>query len=91
MDRDLHSPAGGYGVWSFDYGSPQLRFYWEKIEGLKFRRKLRIRHYGNLDAATEDSPVCVEIKRGTSASSSSPWRSAWPAAPGSTHWPRSTW
>ncbi|MFC9618999.1 polyphosphate polymerase domain-containing protein [Streptomyces sp. NPDC056930] len=63
MDRDLHSPVGGYGVWSLYYDSPQLRFYWEKIEGLKFRRKLRIRHYGNLDGVTDESPVCVEIKQ----------------------------
>ncbi|APU44810.1 polyphosphate polymerase domain-containing protein [Streptomyces sp. TN58] len=63
MDRDLHSPVGGYGVWSLYYDTPQLRFYWEKIEGLKFRRKLRIRHYGDLDAVTDESPVCVEIKQ----------------------------
>lgn len=63
MDRDLNSPVGGYGVWSLYYDSPQLRFYWEKIEGLKFRRKLRIRHYGDLDGVTDESPVCVEIKQ----------------------------
>ncbi|MFB7188299.1 polyphosphate polymerase domain-containing protein [Streptomyces sp. NPDC056178] len=63
MDQDLHSPVGGYGVWSLYYDTPQLRFYWEKIEGLKFRRKLRIRHYGNLDGVTDESPVCVEIKQ----------------------------
>lgn len=63
MDRDLHSPVGGYGVWSLYYDTPQLRFYWEKIEGLKFRRKLRIRHYGGPDEVTDASPVCVEIKQ----------------------------
>ncbi|WP_427925264.1 polyphosphate polymerase domain-containing protein [Streptomyces sp. cg40] len=63
MDRDLNSPVGGYGVWSLYYDTPQLRFYWEKIEGLKFRRKLRLRHYGNLDGVTDESPVCVEIKQ----------------------------
>ncbi|MFF2777496.1 polyphosphate polymerase domain-containing protein [Streptomyces sp. NPDC058052] len=63
MDRDLHSPVGGYGVWSLYYDTPQLRFYWEKIEGLKFRRKLRIRHYGDLGQVTDASPVCVEIKQ----------------------------
>ncbi|MBZ6229384.1 polyphosphate polymerase domain-containing protein [Streptomyces olivaceus] len=63
MDRDAHSPVGGYGVWSLYYDTPLLRFYWEKIEGLKFRRKLRIRHYGGLDGVTDDSPVCVEIKQ----------------------------
>ncbi|WP_240654436.1 polyphosphate polymerase domain-containing protein [Streptomyces sp. AcE210] len=63
MDADLHSPVGGYGVWSLYYDTPQLRFYWEKIEGLKFRRKLRIRHYGNLDGVTDEASVCVEIKQ----------------------------
>lgn len=65
MDRDLNSPVGGYGVWSLYYDSPpELRFYWEKIEGLKFRRKLRIRHYGDPVGVTDDSPpVCVEIKQ----------------------------
>ncbi|MFD3954445.1 VTC domain-containing protein, partial [Streptomyces albidoflavus] len=58
-----HSPVGGYGVWSLYYDTPQLRFYWEKIEGLKFRRKLRIRHYGDLDGVTDVSPVCVEVKQ----------------------------
>ncbi|MEU4684082.1 polyphosphate polymerase domain-containing protein [Streptomyces xinghaiensis] len=63
MDPDPHSPAGGYGVWSLYYDSPGLRFYWEKIEGLKFRRKLRIRHYGDPSGVTDVSPVCVEIKQ----------------------------
>jgi PAS domain-containing protein len=63
MDRDQHSPPGGYGVWSLYYDTPTLRFYWEKIEGLKFRRKLRIRHYGDLAGVTDDSTVCVEVKQ----------------------------
>ncbi|WP_435129849.1 MULTISPECIES: polyphosphate polymerase domain-containing protein [Streptomycetaceae] len=63
MDQDPHSPVGGYGVWSLYYDTPRLRFYWEKIDGLKFRRKLRIRHYGDLAAVTDDTPVCVEIKQ----------------------------
>ncbi|MGC5341573.1 polyphosphate polymerase domain-containing protein [Streptomyces sp. DT171] len=63
MDRDPHSPVGGYGVWSLYYDTPQLRFYWEKIDGLRFRRKLRVRHYGDLDGVTDASPVCVEIKQ----------------------------
>ncbi|MGV9313639.1 VTC domain-containing protein [Streptomyces sp. NPDC003691] len=63
MDSDRHSPAGGYGVWSLYYDTPRLTFYWEKIEGLKFRRKLRIRHYGSPEGVTDESPVCVEIKQ----------------------------
>ncbi|WP_338325600.1 polyphosphate polymerase domain-containing protein [Streptomyces hoynatensis] len=63
LQGDPFSPPGGYGVWSLYYDTPQLRFYWEKIQGLKFRRKLRIRHYGDLSSLTDDSPVYVEIKQ----------------------------
>jgi SPX domain protein involved in polyphosphate accumulation len=54
---------GYYGVSSLYYDSPDYRFYWEKIDGIKFRRKLRIRHYENGDPLTEDTPVFVEIKQ----------------------------
>ena len=63
LDRDAHSGPEGYGIWSVYYDTRQLRFYWEKIEGLKFRRKLRIRHYGDRFAIDEDTPVFVEIKQ----------------------------
>jgi hypothetical protein len=63
LDRDPYSDATGYGVWSVYYDTRQLRFYWEKIEGLRFRRKLRIRHYGDRFAVTDDTPVYVEIKQ----------------------------
>src|SRR5699024_6341318 len=50
--------------WSVYYDTSRLRFYFEKIEGLKFRRKLRIRRYGETgEAADENSPVSVEIKQ----------------------------
>jgi SPX domain protein involved in polyphosphate accumulation len=54
---------GGYGVWSLYYDTPQLRFYWEKVEGIRFRRKLRIRHYGDRHTLNGDTPVYVEIKQ----------------------------
>jgi SPX domain protein involved in polyphosphate accumulation len=63
LDRDPHGGDAGYGVWSVYYDTRQLRFYWEKIEGLKFRRKLRIRHYGDRFAVDDDTPVYVEIKQ----------------------------
>ena len=63
LDRDVHSGPEGYSIWSVYYDTRQLRFYWEKIEGLKFRRKLRIRHYGDRFAITGDTPVFVEIKQ----------------------------
>jgi len=63
LDRDSHGADGAYGVWSTYYDTRDLRFYWEKIEGLKFRRKLRIRHYGDRFAVDDDTPVFVEIKQ----------------------------
>lgn len=63
MDTDVNSPIGGYPVTSVYYDTAALRFYWEKIEGLRFRRKLRVRLYGTSDGIGEDSQVFVEIKQ----------------------------
>lgn len=63
MDSDVNSPIGGYPVTSLYYDTQSLRFYWEKIEGLKFRRKLRIRLYGRPSDAVDETPVYVEIKQ----------------------------
>ena len=63
MDTDPHSPHGGYPVSSLYYDTDSLLFYWEKIEGLKFRRKLRVRLYGDPADCTDDTTVQVEIKQ----------------------------
>ncbi|MCF8589095.1 polyphosphate polymerase domain-containing protein [Gordonia liuliyuniae] len=63
MDTDPHSPTGGYPVTSLYYDTQSLRFYWEKIEGLKFRRKVRVRLYGPPSECNSDTPVQVEIKQ----------------------------
>ena len=63
MDTDPFSPRGGYPVTSLYYDTPDLRFYWEKIEGLRFRRKLRMRLYGKPADCTDETPVQVEIKQ----------------------------
>ena len=54
---------GNYAVSSLYYDSPGYRFYWEKLEGVKFRRKLRIRHYETQAELTPDTRVFVEIKQ----------------------------
>lgn len=47
----------GYPIYSIYADSPGLTFFWEKIEGLKYRRKVRFRRYGS-------SPdVWIEIKQ----------------------------
>lgn len=63
MERDAHAGEAGYPVWSCYYDTADLRFYYEKIEGLKFRRKLRIRRYGDPDGNTKPCQVSVEIKQ----------------------------
>ncbi len=61
---DDHGDSGGsYGLASLYYDSPDYRFYWEKVDGIKFRRKLRIRHYDCGQPLTSDTPVFVEIKQ----------------------------
>ncbi|BCJ76791.1 hypothetical protein CS0771_63350 [Catellatospora sp. IY07-71] len=63
LDLDGHAGETGYGVWSVYYDTRQLRFYWEKIEGLRFRRKLRVRHYGDRATIGDGTTVYVEIKQ----------------------------
>ena len=55
--------SGRYGLASLYFDSPNLRCYREKMDGLKFRRKLRIRRYETGEMMTEASPVFVEIKQ----------------------------
>lgn len=54
---------GKYGLTSLYYDSPDLRCYWEKEYGLRFRRKLRVRKYETDTQITEATPVFVEIKQ----------------------------
>ncbi|MEU0493989.1 polyphosphate polymerase domain-containing protein [Mycobacterium sp. NPDC006124] len=63
MAADPFSPRGGYPVTSLYYDTADLRFYWEKIEGLRFRRKLRLRLYGPPSECGDHTPVQVEIKQ----------------------------
>ena len=64
LEPDSHGNSqGSYPVSSLYYDSPDLRCYWEKVEGIKFRRKLRIRSYQPYDALFPDDNVFVEIKQ----------------------------
>jgi SPX domain protein involved in polyphosphate accumulation len=61
---DEHGNSNGrYMLTSLYYDSPELRCYWEKVDGVKFRRKLRIRRYETDEVFTEETPVFVEIKQ----------------------------
>ncbi len=55
--------GGAYGVASLYFDSPDLRCYREKIDGIRFRRKMRIRQYQAGTSLMQDSPVFVEVKQ----------------------------
>jgi SPX domain protein involved in polyphosphate accumulation len=61
-EPDSYGGAAGYRVLSLYYDSPTYDFFWAKIEGIKFRRKLRLRIYpgDDVEAVTEGM---VEIKQ----------------------------
>lgn len=48
---------------SLYYDTDDYQFYREKIDGVKYRRKLRIRYYEKEKDLTEDDIVFVEIKQ----------------------------
>lgn len=52
-----------YPLSSLYYDTPELDCYREKIEWLKYRRKLRIRYYETQEVLTDTSRVYVEIKQ----------------------------
>jgi len=55
--------TGQYALSSLYYDTNDYRFYREKLDGLKFRRKLRIRIYETQNTLTDASIVYVEIKQ----------------------------
>src|SRR5688572_30558114 len=62
IPRDVHGGEAGYRLVSLYYDSPDYDFFWAKIEGIRFRRKVRLRLYanGDISKATE---CLVEIKQ----------------------------
>jgi SPX domain protein involved in polyphosphate accumulation len=61
---DEHGNQNGrYSLASLYYDSPDLRCYHEKMDGLRYRRKLRIRRYETGEVVTEETPVYLEIKQ----------------------------
>jgi SPX domain protein involved in polyphosphate accumulation len=64
LSADEHgNNHGRYTLTSLYYDSPDFRCYQEKVDGIKFRRKLRIRRYETGEPLTDASPVFVEIKQ----------------------------
>jgi SPX domain protein involved in polyphosphate accumulation len=64
MERDPHAGADGrYTLSSLYYDTPSRDCFWAKLDGLRFRRKLRIRHYEQPAPLLDETPVFVEIKQ----------------------------
>jgi SPX domain protein involved in polyphosphate accumulation len=64
MVPDEHGNNNGrYMLSSLYYDSPNFACYHEKVDGLRFRRKLRLRIYETDGMLTEESPVFLEIKQ----------------------------
>lgn len=63
MVPDQHGDADGfYRILSLYYDSPELSGYWSKLDGLKYRRKLRLRIYPGEDIRKVRTGF-VEIKQ----------------------------
>jgi hypothetical protein len=62
ISPDRHGGRQGYPVVSLYYDSPDYECFWAKIEGLKFRRKVRVRIYPGEDI-TQVTMASVEIKQ----------------------------
>jgi len=59
---DPHGTDGTYRLLSLYYDSPSRECFWAKVEGLKFRRKLRLRIYVPEDITSVKTGI-VEIKQ----------------------------
>jgi SPX domain protein involved in polyphosphate accumulation len=59
---DQHGGERGYPIVSLYYDSPQLDCFWAKIEGIRFRRKVRLRIYPG-DDISQVSRGAIEIKQ----------------------------
>jgi hypothetical protein len=63
MRTDTHGQHDGYyRVTSLYYDTPQVSCFWSKVEGIRFRRKLRLRVYGP-HVNADSTPVMAEIKQ----------------------------
>src|SRR5262245_32428100 len=61
FDRQADA-QGSYNVTSLYYDTGDHRAYWEKLDGQRFRRKVRLRVYGQ-QQVTPDTFCFIEIKQ----------------------------
>jgi hypothetical protein len=64
LEPDEHGNNNGrYSLISLYYDSPDYRCYQEKMAGIRFRRKLRLRRYETGEVLTAETPIFLEIKQ----------------------------
>lgn len=62
MEPDRHGDGWGrYPIISLYFDTPDHRAYWDKLDGVPNRRKVRVRVYGD-SVITAETPSYVEIK-----------------------------
>lgn len=61
LSPDSMGAEGRYSVTSLYYDTADYKAYWDKLEGHRFRRKVRVRVYGR-QIVTAATPCFVEIK-----------------------------
>ena len=63
LTLDPHSgPLGTYPITSLYYDTPDYKAYWDKLDGHRSRRKVRVRVYGDT-RVTPETPAFLEIKQ----------------------------
>lgn len=64
LQPDPHGTDAAYRVTSQYYDSPSLACYWEKVDGVGLRKKIRLRFYGDVDPEVGfgTRPAFLEIK-----------------------------
>ncbi len=63
MRLDPHcAPGGTYPITSLYYDTPGYKAYWDKLDGQRSRRKVRVRAYGDTQVSP-DTPTYLEIKQ----------------------------
>jgi len=63
VECDPHWNNWKYRLESLYYDTQDHMHYWEKIEGIKYRRKIRLRRYVTDEPFDDDSNIFVEIKQ----------------------------
>lgn len=63
LQLDAHGDAlGAYPITSLYYDTPDYKAYWDKLDGHRSRRKVRVRVYGD-STITEETPAFLEVKQ----------------------------